>query len=298
MSSTQEVGEIFGAGSGPAHAMMRSPTVLIAAIGLFGMNVFFFRVFQIDYVKVLKHDLLKLESVQDPGKDRFLHPTGASHNNATNASLEQQQAALQQEASDSDYYGYEEDEYDTDGDDNAVTWTRLVGLSMTLLFILHASYFWWIDIMGGGSIGAVFCFYGACIIAILFPLPQTRWLRKAAVLVLQRSFELINPRCSCVQPDNTTGPRSIPFVDVFFADAMCSLSKVFFDWGLLFHMATHYPDPVPPSTHNILIPSAFAAVPYLIRARQCLIMYTVTSIRKDANRNDNLWNAVRCVFVS
>jgi len=146
--------------------------------------------------------------------------------------------------------------------------------------------------MGGGSIGAIFCFYGAVIAAVVFPLPSTRWLRRAVVLVLQRSFELINPRCSCVQP-SPNGPRPIPFVDVFFADAMCSLSKVFFDWGMLFHMATHYPDPVPPSTHNILIPSAFAAVPYLIRARQCLIMYTVTRIQKDPHRFDHLWNALK-----
>ena len=67
MSSTQEVGEIFGAGTGPAHAMLRSPTVLIASIGLWGMNVYFFRVFGIDYVKVLHHDLLKLQDPEDSG---------------------------------------------------------------------------------------------------------------------------------------------------------------------------------------------------------------------------------------
>lgn len=32
---------------------------------------------------------------------------------------------------------------------------------------------------------------------------------------------------------------------------------------------------VPSSAHNILIPSACAAVPYIIRARQCLVMHTV-----------------------
>jgi hypothetical protein len=72
MSSTQEVGEIFGAGSGPAHAMLRSPTVLIASVGLWGMNVFFFGIFGIDYVKVLRHDLLQLEMSEDSTKDRFL----------------------------------------------------------------------------------------------------------------------------------------------------------------------------------------------------------------------------------
>ena len=87
MSSTQEAGEIFGAGKGPAHAMLRSPTVLIASVGLWGMNLFFFRLFRIDYVKVLKHDLLKMEEseleLQESSKDTSLsvshHRSGTSH---------------------------------------------------------------------------------------------------------------------------------------------------------------------------------------------------------------------------
>jgi EXS family len=88
-------------------------------------------------------------------------------------------------------------------------------------------------------------------------------------------------------------PRPIPFVDVFFADAMCSLSKVFFDWGMLLHMAAYFPKPVPSSAYHILIPSAFAAVPYLIRARQCMVMWTVTSIKNDPGRYQHLWNALK-----
>ena len=56
---------------------------------------------------------------------------------------------------------------------------------------------------------------------------------------------------------------------------MCSLSKVFFDWGMLWHLAWHYPDPVPMDFHSIVIPSVVASLPYLIRARQCLVMYTI-----------------------
>jgi hypothetical protein len=293
MSSTQEVGEIFGAGSGPAHAMLRSPTVLIASVGLWGMNVFFFGIFGIDYVKVLKHDLLQLEMTEDSTKDRFLFKRNSLllTNNSEDSLRDEKLDSGSDYDEDSDYYDADSPEGAVDP--NAVTWERMVGLSMILLFILHSAYYWWIDIMGGGSIGAIFCFYGFVTVAIIFPFPSTRWLRKSAVLVLQRAFELINPRCSCVSPDHTNGPRPIPFVDVFFADAMCSLSKVFFDWGMLFHMATHYPEPVPTSAHNILIPSACAAVPYLIRARQCLIMYTVTRIKNDPNRFDHLWNALK-----
>eukprot|EP00985_Skeletonema_marinoi_P024489 scaffold17055_cov73-Skeletonema_marinoi.AAC.2 len=59
MSSGQEVGEIFGDGSGPAMSLLRSPTVIIAAVGLWGMNVYLFKLFKIDYVHVLTLDLIK-----------------------------------------------------------------------------------------------------------------------------------------------------------------------------------------------------------------------------------------------
>ena len=80
MSSTQEVGEIFGAGAGPAHAMLRSPTVLIASIGLWGMNIYFFRVFGIDYVKVLHHDLLKLADSHDNNNSNHNNNNGNNNN--------------------------------------------------------------------------------------------------------------------------------------------------------------------------------------------------------------------------
>ena len=84
-------------------------------------------------------------------------------------------------------------------------------------------------------IGAVFAFYGVVALFILLPLRCNQWLRRATYIVLGRCWELINPRCHCIYNDGTTPPRIVPFVDVFFADAMCSLSKVFFDWGLLLH---------------------------------------------------------------
>jgi hypothetical protein len=319
MSSTQEVGEIFGQGSGPAHAMLRSPTVLIAAVGLWGMNIYFFRLFGIDYVKVLEHDLLKMAEQGDPSEryhrkessgsgDLHHHPhphNGGGGGTPPKVRLKKAEMETEEEVIHEDeepnFYDEETSIMETgvpSESHNKISWTRLVGLSMSLLFLLHFTYFVWIDVLEGGSIGAVFFFYGAVTLAIVFPLNATAWLRKAAVLVLHRSYELINPRCSCLpcgRPDSfaKTGPRPIPFVDVFFADAMCSLSKVFFDWGMLLHMAVHYPNPVPPSAHNILIPSAFAAVPFLIRARQCFIMWTVCRIRNDRSKYSHLWNALK-----
>jgi EXS family len=321
MSGTQEVGEIFGAGAGPAHAMLRSPTVLIAAIGLWGMNIYFFRVFGIDYVKVLNHDLLKMEEQDELGNNSQHNHTlhRRTHRNSTGGTRglprkdselaegdsynsSETKGFVENNASDDEEIAIMESSPLEDSVSAEITAGRLVCLSVTLLVLLHSTYSVWIDWLGGGSIGAIFAFYGAVTTAVLFPLQSTRWLRTAAVLVLHRAFELINPRCHhCwLTSNNNTGaddiiksPRPIPFVDVFFADAMCSMSKVFFDWGMLLNMAAYYPNPVPMSAWNILIPSAAAAVPFIIRARQCLVMWSFASIKNDPGRYQHLWNALK-----
>ena len=58
-------------------------------------------------------------------------------------------------------------------------------------------------------------------------------------------------------------------------------------------MAAYYPQPVPKNIQHILIPSAFAAIPYFIRARQCLVMYSVGRIKKESGRFNHLWNALK-----
>lgn len=268
MSSTQEVGLIFGDGSGPAQMMLRSPTVIIAAIGLWGMNIYFFRLFKLDYVTILNHDLEKEKEalkLKEQGENNKRNDEGfsAGEQNLSNIPF-----------------------------GNRITWGKLLGLSVLVFILLHLSEYIWVDYMGGSNIGAVFLFYTALAFAILFPLASTGWLRIGTMLVLQRSWELINPRCFCItQPPQ--GPRPIPFIDVFYADAMCSLSKVFFDWGWLLHLASHYPDSVPKSTHAILIPSFFAAIPYLCRARQCLIMHTVGRYTHNPKRYQHIMNAVK-----
>ncbi|KAG7358381.1 EXS family protein [Nitzschia inconspicua] len=351
MSSIQEVGDIFGAGKGPAQAMLRSPTILIFSVGLWGMNLFFYKLFGIDYKYVLMYDLVEMEQEEnernkkkrrkkkekmenDDGDDIMstdsmdltslmtsaaatgisLTPPKSKRKNtdpslssidstdafkindpedqckpssakssppSTNedttaintATLELQQ--LQQEFS----YGV------------SITWFKLVVFSIVLLCLLHFTTHFWMDHLGRSSIGAVFSFYGAVLVYIFLPLQSNEWLRRAFVITLQRSFELINPRCSCIFMNGI--PRKIPFVDVFFADAMCSLSKVFFDWGMLLHQASHYPDPVPAAAHNIILPSLCAAVPYIIRARQCLIMHTVGRLQQDPKRYQHMMNAFK-----
>jgi hypothetical protein len=267
MSSTQEVGDIFGAGKGPAQAMLRSPTVLIVSVGLWGMNIFFFRLFGINFKYVLNYDLMMEQQQQQDEQD----------NNSCNSTC-----GSREETDDDEDESCFDDSEERSGE--AITWCRLVTFSISLVFLLHITTHYWMDHLGRGVIGAVFLFYFTMIASIFLPIKSNQWLRRAFVIVLQRSFELINPRCWCLSLDAGQIPRPIPFVDVFYADAMCSLSKVFFDWGMLLHMASHYPLPVPQSAHNILIPSAFAAVPFIIRARQCLIMHTVGRLKVRGSR--------------
>jgi EXS family len=231
MSSTQEVGEIFGEGSGPAHAMLRSPTVLIASVGLWGLNILVFRIFRINYVKVFKHDLKKLKAEEERDDDQdsdttALHSKKASENSTPPV-----------ENLDDENDHSHPHHLDSTGVpvNDAITWNRLVSFSASLLFLLHFTTYIWMEVLGGGFIGAIFSFYGSVIIVLLLPIPSLAWLRKGCAITFQRTFELINPRCHCLTADAGSIPRPIPFVDVYFADAMCSLSKVFFDMGMVSH---------------------------------------------------------------
>lgn len=328
MSSTQEVGDIFGAGKGPAQAMLRSPTVLIVSVGLWGMNLFFFRLFNIDYRTVLNYDLIemdannesetlstaqglavgmapaattntsvKLKGSQDDrdeatpkamaiGSVGMANTPGSKCSESTTSTTTTLGSNIM--SSGDSLSLWTELDYGT-----AITWFKLVVFCVVLLCLLHFTTHFWMDHLGRGSIGAVFSFYGAVLVYIFLPLQSNQWLRRAFVITLQRSFELVNPRCSCIFLPTGAVPRKIPFVDVFYADAMCSLSKVFFDWGMLLHQASHYPEPVPPGVDNIILPSALAAVPYIIRARQCLIMYTVGRLQNDPKRCQHVANAIK-----
>jgi len=62
---------------------------------------------------------------------------------------------------------------------------------------------------------------------------------------------------------------------------------------MLWHLAWHYPEPVPMELHSIIIPSVAASLPYLIRARQCLVMYTIGSIKADSKKYQHMLNAIK-----
>lgn len=309
--SSQEVGDIFGAGRGPAQAMLRSPIVLIVYVGLWGMNIFFFQLFGINYRYVLNYDIMKenkRKEQQDSLEDSSNNDPGIGTISLIGGSTSTTNNL------DSPGKDKSDDDYDEDGGQNlpdsllfnnaaeitsasAITWYKLVLFSLSLLMLLNAVTYIWIDKLNRGVVGAVVNFYLGVLVYVFLPIPANRWLRRAFYILVERTYALIRPRCWYCRTTDTNGktiiPIPVPFVDVFYADAMCSFSKVFFDWGMLLHMASHYPDPVPAATHNILIPSAFAAVPFLIRARQCLLMYSIGKLKGDPKRYQHIANAIK-----
>mmetsp|Transcript_20889 Transcript_20889/g.45275 ORF Transcript_20889/g.45275 Transcript_20889/m.45275 type:complete len:513 (+) Transcript_20889:126-1664(+) len=318
MSSGQEVGEIFGDGKGPTTALLRSPTVIIAAVGLWGMNVYLFRLFGIDYAHVLTLDLFKEKEANgrkgddDDDSDRDEGSSSGDGNNNPGGGggllLEKRHGHTSAQsltsppgsASKSNvskthhhhHHSHGPNNTNTIDPDSEVTAPKLILFSLSLLLLLHLSTVLWIDLIGGSTIGAIFAFYTAVVIGIAIPLPSTSWIRTAVVTIFHRAFELIHPRCFCLQSSGII-PRAIPFIDVFFADAMCSLSKVFFDWGMLWHLAWHYPESVPMTLHSIAIPSIAASLPYLIRARQCIVMHSIGRMKSDPKRYQHMLNAVK-----
>mmetsp|Transcript_32698 Transcript_32698/g.55295 ORF Transcript_32698/g.55295 Transcript_32698/m.55295 type:complete len:246 (+) Transcript_32698:1-738(+) len=62
---------------------------------------------------------------------------------------------------------------------------------------------------------------------------------------------------------------------------------------MLWHLAWHYPEPVPMELHSIIIPSVAASLPYFIRARQCLVMYTIGAMKADAKKYQHMLNAIK-----
>lgn len=305
MSSGQEVGEIFGSGSGPATALLRSPTVIIASIGLWGMNIFFFRLFGIDYIKVLnggKDPSPQTEPARSNGESGKESQVGGHDPNASKALVKDVSGAqeLTQTAkgrlnksdnkSDNKPVSNKKKSPEMACSGSEVTAGKCLSLCCILFILLHLTEYVFINVLKGGTIGAIFAFYVTATFGMALPLRQTRWIRVAIGTVVYRAMELVNPRCSCL---GHVAPIPVPFVDVFFADAMCSMSKVFFDWGLLWLCASYYPYPVPATTHSIIIPSICAAFPYLIRARQCLVMYNIGKIKGDSKHYQHMLNAIK-----
>ena len=87
--------------------------------------------------------------------------------------------------------------------------------------------------------------------------------------------------------------KPVPFTNAFFADAMCSLSKAFFDWGMLMHLSWHYPRHVPHSAQSIVTPSTVATIPHMMRSRQCVVMHAICGIKNEPNNKYHELNSLK-----
>ena len=260
MSSGQEVGEIFGEGTGPAAALLRSPTVIIASIALWGMNVCFFRLFGIDYVYVLTLDLRKDEEEKQSQKKlksklKTTSRNGVTHtqvptseevsmvgNDESNGNMSPRSSEIEMtgisvltssttEDSDEDLVNVslladspssKEAKAIVSTPTREINEVKLLGLAGILIMTLYMTQYFWIQVGRGTTIGAIFCFYALVTAGILMPIPSTNWIRYACKTVFVRAAALLAPKCSCVHGK----PKPVPFIDVFFADGMCSMSKV------------------------------------------------------------------------
>lgn len=256
MSSGQEVGAIFGDGTGPAAALLRSPTVIIASVALWGMNVCLFRLFGIDYVYVLTLDLKKdEEKSQKKKKIKQTTMGGAAHEELSTSEpevddlsgLDQRNNSGEIEMSGLSMLAKKTENSEDNNLVNVslyadpglspssketkavvassnydITEVKLVGLAVILIFTLYLTSYFWIQVGRGTTIGAIFFFYFLVFVGIAVPLPSTSWIRLACRTIFARMGALVKPRCSCIHGK----PKPVPFIDVFFADGMCSMSKV------------------------------------------------------------------------
>uniref|UniRef100_A0A7S1C0L3 EXS domain-containing protein n=1 Tax=Corethron hystrix TaxID=216773 RepID=A0A7S1C0L3_9STRA len=141
----------------------------------------------------------------------------------------------------------------------------------------------WMHVLDGSSLGAILLFYGAAASFVI----QNEDVRHCLSVVSRRAAVLLWPRC------RSAAPVHVAFVDVFFADAMCSLSKVFFDWGMIWTIAYYHPNPVPQSYGSVVFPSLGASLPYIIRARQCILCWAEGKMNNDPNRYLHLLNCLK-----
>jgi len=138
--------------------------------------------------------------------------------------------------------------------------TSLLTLSLSLLLLLSLIQTLYIRLANGSSLGACVLFYSVIALALLAPLPQTKFLRTATAYLASTLLSIL------LHPLTATPP----FLHVFVTDALCSLSKTFFDTGYLLVLLSCYPSPAGHSLSTVLTPCLFSILPYLLRAKQCL----------------------------
>jgi len=275
-------GEEFG----PASALLRSPIVIIACTALWAMDMYMFRYYRLDYVAIFTgtSKTNKQSDEEESSKEMLIKGQVELVSKVAGRN-----DSISDESNIDDEVGAQM--LPVTPPNCAITSRKLLMLSMFLFALLKFTEYVWTFVMGRrDSIHAMYFFYFSASVFMLCPFTSTQWIRVGLSVIAARVLELIKPRCYFFGLMNM---KPVPFLDVFFADIMCSLSKVFFDWGTL-SLTLYYPEHLSQSIGSILIPSIAAALPYLIRARQCMIMHTISWYKNDHfKRREHMMNTIK-----
>ena len=134
-----------------------------------------------------------------------------------------------------------------------------LSLSLGLLLLLYGTQHMWSLLFSGSTFSGNFVFWSLASFLLFRPRPSALWLRAKLLWSLKVVLEAFR------------GERT--FLHVLAADMLCSLSKVFYDVGTLLGLLLHRPHRPAPGSAASHLPPLLAAVPFLLRARQCLSSY-------------------------
>ncbi|GMI59566.1 hypothetical protein ScalyP_jg8061 [Parmales sp. scaly parma] len=274
-----EVGNIFAtADSDPANSLLRSPVMIITGICLWGVNL-----------NILKrYDLLtRIAPLLNLNPGNASNKAAAPPDTDTDTDADSSLITITKSTSTSVHVDTNRKRVTStisnnhDADTNiappptprppskiSTRSQTLIKFALALIFFLYASQHLYISFLGGSPIVAVVLFHAFSLLTLLLhPNESIVWLREAIISFLMRVGTII---MNLLETN-----KSVSFIDVFISDALCSLSKVFFDWGLMCVFCYHYPLGAPRNWTTIMLPSLCASLPYFIRGRQCLVGYNL-----------------------
>ncbi|GMH87333.1 hypothetical protein TrVE_jg12447 [Triparma verrucosa] len=294
---SQEIGNIFAQASRegeglPHDPLLRSPTILILFIALWGIDVYVFHRLRLDWRKAM--DLPSQGDTNgsngsssnngndcEDGDIELLRTSGAQHQQTSTASSDDDdtqaitpvpheddddddRANLLNHAVSRSSSGNRNSNSTNDISANVTSLKssgadKILLLSASLFLLLYVTQFVCLNVLSGSGLFATISFYLLVFVLSLSTSPSAAFPRSLFFSLLEHLAAI------------ATGGRD--FLHVFLADALCSLSKIFFDLGLLFSLVCSYPHNLPTSSTVLLIPSLFASMPFLIRIRQCMGSY-------------------------
>lgn len=179
----------------------------------------------------------------------------------------------------------------------ALSARQIILSSMVLIGTLIWCLVVWCGVLHGGIEGAVFAFY--------LVVPLTIIILPAGGCSVKKTCFLCGPTLFRVLFPSLQNDEAVPFMEVFLADALTSLSKVFHDCGTV--LAVLLSRVVYHRTHTQsaqrlvssigemwdlpwLLPPMLASLPYILRLRQLLHSYRYD---KESQRRVHILNAIK-----